>query len=79
MESCKGYSYLGSWFFDWKNLMISYNGAINQEDGKLHSNVDHNVEVLNCDNNDENNWNQNEIQDAKIKSADPLYVGDGLF
>ncbi len=66
-------------FSNWKNLMISYDGAINQEDGNLHSNVDHNVKVLNCDNNDENNWNQNEFQDAKIKCADPLYVGDGLF
>ena len=39
------------------------------------SNADH----VNVGNNDEVNWCEKEIEDAKIKTADPLYVGDGLF
>ncbi len=34
---------------------------------------------VNVGNNDEVNWSEKEIEDAKIKTADPLYVGDDLF
>jgi hypothetical protein len=41
-------------------------------------------DVLNADNvdvgnDDEVNWSEKKIEYAKIKTADPLYVGDGLF
>jgi hypothetical protein len=38
-----------------------------------------NANKVNVGNNDEVNWCDKEIEDAKVKSADSLYVGDGLF
>jgi hypothetical protein len=38
-----------------------------------------NADNVNVGNNDEVNWCEKEIENAKIKTADPLYLGDGLF
>lgn len=59
--------------FDWNAFMNSIKGSTNQEDGKDHAHVDANA------NNDELNWDRSHIEQARIASADPLYVGDGLF
>ena len=66
-------------FVDWNNLMTSYNAL--SKDAEM---VNTTNDVFNADNeyvgnNDEVNWCEKEIEDAKIKTADPLYVGDGLF
>jgi hypothetical protein len=60
-------------YSDWKDFMTSIKGSTNQEDGKLHAHVDANAIY------DEIDWNSAHIEQARIKSADPLYVGDGLF
>ena len=60
-------------YSDWKDFMISIKCATNQEDGKLHADVHVNA------NNNENGWNEEEIKQARVKSADPLYVGDNVF
>jgi hypothetical protein len=60
-------------FSDWKDFMISIKCATNQADGKMHADVHVNA------NNDENGWNKEEIEQAQVESADPLYVGDGVF
>jgi hypothetical protein len=38
-----------------------------------------NADNVNVGNDDEVNWSKKKMEDAKIKTADPLYVGDGLF
>ncbi len=38
-----------------------------------------NADNLNVGNDDEVNWSEKKIENAKIKNADSLYVGDGLF
>lgn len=74
-------------YSDWKVLMSSINALpsnhedgnsinalpTNQEDGKLHARDDVNEFY------DDIDWNNRDIEEARIKSADPLYVSDGLF
>ncbi len=59
--------------------MTSYNAALRQDVKMVNTNDVFNADNINVGNNDEVNWCEKEIEDAKIKSADPLYVGDGLF
>jgi hypothetical protein len=71
-----------AWFLDfmlWNNVMTSYNATPRQDVKMVNTNDVFNVNNLNVGNNDEVNWCEKEIDDAKIKSAAPLYVGDGLF
>jgi hypothetical protein len=67
-------------FVDWNNLMTSYNAMLSQDVEMVNTTNDvFNADNVNVGNNDEVNWCEREIEDAKIKTADPLYVGDGLF
>jgi hypothetical protein len=67
-------------FVDWNNLMMSYNATLSQDIEMVNTTNDvFNADSVNVGNNDEVNWCEKEIEDAKIKTADPLYVGDGLF
>jgi hypothetical protein len=66
-------------FVDWNNLMMFYNATLRQDVEMVNTNDIFNANNINDGNNDEVNWCEKEIEDAKIKSADPLYVGDGLF
>jgi hypothetical protein len=66
-------------FVDWNNLMTSYNATLRQDVEMVNTNGVFNANNVNVGNNDEINWCEKEIEDVKIKSADPLYVGDGLF
>jgi hypothetical protein len=67
-------------FVDWNNLMTSYNATLSQDVEMVNTTNDvFNADNVNVGNNDEVNWCEKEIEDAKIKTADPLYVGDGLF
>jgi hypothetical protein len=65
-------------FVDWNNLMASYNATLSQDIELVNTTNDiFNADNVNVGNNDEVNWCEKEIEDAKIKTADPLY--DGLF
>ncbi len=66
-------------FVDWNNLMTSYNATLRQDVEMVNTNDVFNANNVNVGNNDEVNWCEKEIEDAQIKSADPLYVEDGLF
>ncbi len=66
-------------FVDWNNLMTSYNAKLSQDVEMVSTNDVFNANNVNVRNNVEVNWCEKEIEDAKIKTADPLYVGDGLF
>ena len=67
-------------FVDWNNLMTSYNATLSQDIEMVNTTNDIcNANNVNVGNNDEVNWCEKEIEDDKIKTADPLYVGDGLF
>ncbi len=66
-------------FTEWNNLMTSYNATPRQDVEIVNTNDIFNANTVNVGNNDEINWCDKEIEDAKIKSAVPLYVGDGLF
>ncbi len=68
-----------TWVLGWNNLMTSYNATLRQDIEMVNTNDIFNANNINVGNNDEVNWCEKEIEDAKIKSADPLYVGDGLF
>jgi hypothetical protein len=65
-------------FVDWNNLMWSYNATLSQDIEMVNTNV-LNANNVNVGNDDEVNWSEKKVEDAKIKTADPLYVGDGLF
>jgi hypothetical protein len=59
---------------------MSYNDTLSQDVEMVNTTNDvSNADHVNVGNNDEVNWCEKEIEDAKIKTADPLYVGDGLF
>lgn len=61
-------------YSDWKDFMSSIKASpSNQEDGKRHAQYDDNAVY------DGDDWNNSQIEEARIKSADPLYVADGLF
>ena len=61
-------------YSDWKDFMSSIKASpSNQEDGKRHAQNDDNAVY------DGDDWNNSQIEQARIKSADPLYVADGLF
>ncbi len=65
---------------DWNNLMTSYNATPSQDVEMANTTNDvFNADNVNDGNNDEVNRCEKEIEDAKIKTADPLYVGDGRF
>ncbi len=65
-------------FVDW--LMTSYNAMLSQDVEMVNTTNDvFYANNVNVGNNDEVNWCEKEIEDAKIKTADPLHVGDGLF
>ncbi len=66
-------------FVDWNNLMTSYNATLSQDVEMVITNDVLNVNNVNVANDDEVDWREKEIEDAKIKTADPLYVGNGLF
>jgi hypothetical protein len=66
-------------FVDWNNLMTSCNATLSQDVEMVNTNDIFNADNVNVGNNDEVNWCEKEIEDAKIKTADPLNVGDGLF
>ncbi len=68
-------------FADWNSLLMSYNASatLRQDVEMVNTNDIFNANNINVGNNDEVNWCEKEIEDAKIKSADPLYVGDDLF
>jgi hypothetical protein len=67
-------------FVDWNNLMTSYNAMLSQDIEMVNTtNEVFNADNINVGNHDEVNWCEKEIEGAKIKTADPLYVGDGLF
>jgi hypothetical protein len=66
-------------FVDWNNLMTSYNATLSQDVEMVNTNDVLNADNVNVGNDDEVNWSEKEIEDAKIKTVDPLYVGDGLF
>ncbi len=60
--------------------MTSYNAMLSQDVEMVNTTNDiFNANNINVGNNDEVDWCEKEIEDAKIKIADPLYVGDGLF
>ncbi len=59
--------------------MMSYNATLRQDVEMVNTNDVLNAYNVNVGNNDEVNWCEKEIEDAKIKSADPLYIGGGLF
>jgi hypothetical protein len=60
--------------------MTSYNAMLGQDVEMVNTTNDvFNADNVNVGNNDEVNWCEKEIEDAKIKTAHPLYVGDGLF
>jgi len=61
-------------YSDWKDFMSSLNASpTNQEDGKPQAVVDVNAIYDGID------WDNKQIEQARIESADPIYVGDGLF
>jgi hypothetical protein len=66
-------------FVDWTNLMSSYNATLSQDVEMVNTNDILNANNVNVGNDDEVNWSEKKIEDAKIKTADLLYVGDGLF
>jgi hypothetical protein len=66
-------------FVHWNNLMSSYNPTLSQDIEMVNTNDVLNTDNVNVGNDDEVNWSEKKIEDAKIKTADPLYVGDGLF
>jgi hypothetical protein len=66
-------------FVDWNNLMTSYNATLSQDIEMVNTNDVFYADNVNVGNNYEVNWCEKEIEDHKIKSADPLYVGDCLF
>jgi hypothetical protein len=67
-------------FVGWNNLMTSYNATLSQDVEMVNTTNDvFNANNVNVGNNDGVNWCEKEIEDANIKTADPLYVGDGLF
>jgi hypothetical protein len=67
-------------FVDWNNLMTSYNAMLSQDLEMPNTTNDvFNADNINVGNNDEVDWCEKEFEDAKIKTADPLYVGDSLF
>ncbi len=66
-------------FVDCNNLMSSYNATLSQDVEMVNTNDVLNANNVNVGNDDEVNWSEKKIEDAKIKTADPLYVGDGLF
>ncbi len=61
------------------NLMMSYNVMLSQDVKMVNTNDILNGNNVNVGNDDEVNWSEKKIEDAKIKTAAPLYVGDGLF
>ncbi len=66
-------------FVDWNNLKTSYNAMLSQDVEMVNTNDVLNAYNRNVGNDDEVNWSEKKNEDAKIKTADPLYVGDGLF
>jgi hypothetical protein len=58
--------------------MTSYNAMLSQDIEMVNTNEVLNADNVNVGNDDEVNWSENIIEDAN-KTADPLYVGDGLF
>ncbi len=59
---------------------MPYNAMLNQDIEMVNTTNDvFNADNLNVGNDDEVDWCEKEIEDAKIKTADPLYVGDSLF
>jgi hypothetical protein len=66
-------------FVDWNNLMTSYTAMLRQDIEMVNTNDVFNANNVNVGNNDEVSWCEKEMEDAKIKSADPLNLGDGLF
>ena len=64
-------------FVGWNNLMMSYNATPSQGIEMVNTNDILNADNVNVGNDDEVNWSEKKIEDAKIKTADPLYVGDG--
>ena len=66
-------------FVDWNNLMTSYNATLRQDIEMVNTNDVFNANNVNIGNNDEVSWCEKEMEDDKIKTADPLNVGDGLF
>ncbi len=66
-------------FVDWNNLVTSYNAMLSQDVEMVNTNDVLNANNVNVGNNDEVNWSEKKIEDANIKTADPLYVGDGFF
>ncbi len=55
---------------DWNNLMKFYNATLRQDVEMVNTNDIFNADNVNVGNNDEVNWCEKEIEDAKIKSAD---------
>ncbi len=66
-------------FVDWNNLITSYNATLSQDVEMVNTNDVLNANNVKLGNDDEVDWSEKEIEDAKVKTADPLYVGDGLF
>jgi hypothetical protein len=66
-------------FLDWNNLMMTYNTMLSQDIEMLNTNDVLNANNVNVGNDDEVKWSEKEIEDAKIKTVDPLYNGYGLF
>jgi hypothetical protein len=60
--------------------VTSYNATLSQDVEMVNTINDvFNADNVNVGNNNEVDWCKKEIENAKIKTADPLYVGDGLF
>jgi hypothetical protein len=59
--------------------MSSYNATLSQDVEMVNTNDVLNANNVNVGNDDEVNWSKKKIEDAKIKTANPLYVGDDLF
>ncbi len=60
--------------------MTSYNAMLRQDVEMVNTTNDiFNADNVNVGYNDEVNWYEKIIEDAKIKTSDPRYVGDGLF
>ncbi len=66
-------------FVDWNNSILSYNATLSQDVEMVNTNDVLSADNVNVGNDDEVNWSEKKIEDANIKTADPLYVGDGLF
>jgi hypothetical protein len=61
-------------FVDWNNLMMSYNATLSQDVEMVNTTNDvFNANNVNVGNNDVN-WCEKEIEDAKIKTADPFML-----